>query len=670
MLACADGPAEGPPQLGPGQGPLVIVTLDTTRADRLGSYGHGPARTPHLDGLAARGTRFSRAVAPVPLTIPSHASLWTGLYPGHHGVHDNGDQRLAPEASTLAERLQARGWRTSAVVGAWVTAPRWGFDQGFDHYDAQLGVPSDRLGWRVERPAAEVVDGALAALAAGTDLLWVHLFDAHAPYTPPPPHDTLADPYDGELATLDAELGRLFSALPATALVIVAGDHGEGLGEGGEREHGLLLTPGALDVPLIVAGPGVAVAVDDRPVSVVDVLPTVLRLAGLPPDPTLDGQDLLRPTPRPGVLSEARYGAVHYGWAPLRAVSTADGRLVRGARDEVEGRVGADAIALLEAAEGWRPAWAPAPLTLDRSELEQLAALGYVALPARQEAGLDPRDGIHTLEALEAAPLDATTEARLRELLAAQPRMHALRLRLATLLLREGRLDEALAEVTTAHRGGPTSTSATVAGDLWLQRGDPAEAAGWYREALALDPLAAAAQAGLVSSLAALGHLDEAALLADQALGRSPDDARLVLARAELAVAGGEDPGPHLPRIEALVALRPWLPRVHQVAAALHRAAGDDESAEARLLEELRWRPENVGARLELAALLASQGRHLSVVKALRPLVASQPEEPLWQALTAQAWLALGRPDRAAPHLRACAGHPRCPPGDRAGAPQ
>lgn len=600
-------------------------------------------------------------MAPAPLTIPTHASLWTGLYPPRHGVHDNGDQHLPPPAWTLAERLQGRGWRTAAVVGAWVTAPRWGFDQGFDRYDAELGVPADRLGWRVERPADEVIDRALTALGEGTDLLWVHLFDAHAPYAPPAPFDALPDPYDGELAFVDQQLGRLLQALPPDATIIVAGDHGEGLGEGGEAEHGLLLSDGVLGVPLLIAGPGVPVAVDPRPASVVDVLPTVLARFGLPPEPGLDGQDLLAPATRAGVLSEARHGQIHYGWSPLTAVTTPTGRLVRGARDEVVGDVDPAALALLAAEAGRAPDWAPQPLTLDREELSRMEALGYLAVPAATAEGIDPRDGIHALQALRGASPTGDAVAWLRARLSEQPRMHHLRIRLAALLADRGDLEGALAEVTTAHRSSPTSTAATFAGELWLERGQAREAEAWLREALALDPQAAPAQAALVRALVETGQVEEAALVADAALAASPDDARLVLARAELALTTGEAPGPHLDRIEAMVAQRPWLPGVHRVAARLHLAAGQPEPAEARLVDALRWRPGDVAARLALAELQLDQGRHLAAIKTLRPLVEAQPEEPLWQALTARAWLDLGRADRAAPHLAACQGHPSCP---------
>ena len=261
--------------------PLVFITLDTTRADRLGCYGHELAETENLDALASRGVRFDRAYAPVPLTIPSHSTMFTGLLPPRHGVHTNGDAVLSEEATTLAEHLQAAGYQTHAAVGAYVTQSHWGFGQGFDAYDDDLGLPTDRLSWKAERRAAAVVDDAIAALQGGADFLWVHVFDAHSPYEPPEGYTT-ERPYDGEIAYIDDQIGRLLAAVPDDALVVVAGDHGESFSEGGEIEHGLLLTEGVLRVPLILAGPGLAPEVIERPVSLADITPTLLRLLGLP----------------------------------------------------------------------------------------------------------------------------------------------------------------------------------------------------------------------------------------------------------------------------------------------------------------------------------------------------------------------------------------------------
>ncbi len=664
LLACSAPPEPDPRP----RTPVVIITLDTTRADRIGCYGYDLAETPAIDALAARGTRFARAYTPVPLTIPAHSSLFTGLLPPHHGVRDNGDQRLAEQATTLAERLTAHGWTTHAAVAAFVTQAHWGFGQGFAGYDDRLGVPSDRLSWRAERDGSEVVDQALTALDAGADFLWVHLFEPHSPYEPPEPYRSRHQgrPYDGEIAAADAQVGRLLAALPEDALIVVAGDHGEALGEGGEQQHGLLLGEATLHVPLILAGPGVPSGVEQRPVSLVDVAPTLLRLLGLPLDPDMDGQDLFQGGPRPGVYAETHYGAAHYGWAPLQAIIGAEGRLVRGSREEQEGRVDSAMLAALDASASGHAHWDPEPITLGMAEIEQLQALGYLGAtgPALADGGaIDPRDGIHAVKRLgELDQLEPQEqEAELRELLSANPGFRDARFRLVTLLSRTGRLQEATAELATLYERAPDSTAAVTMGELWMQLGDPAEASHWFREAAIHDPRSMGARAGEVEALATLGLADEARAVADLALNEAPDHAALLAARALLALADGEPLGTWPDTIEAIATERPYEPRLPQTAARLLLAAGRPEAAIAQLRSELAWRPHNTQARLELFALFSEHGRNVDALKTLRPLLALQPDEPRWQILAARTTLAMGREDLAEPYRQACAGLEGCP---------
>ncbi|MFT4977848.1 MAG: tetratricopeptide (TPR) repeat protein [Myxococcota bacterium] len=645
----------------------MVITLDTTRADHLGVYGHEAAKTPNLDGLAARGVRFAEAFAPVPLTIPSHSTLFTGLLPPHHGVHVNGDARLSDDAYTLAERLQDAGWRTHAAVGAYVTQRHWGFGQGFDGYDDEMGLPTDRLSWRAERPADQVIDDALVALEGGAEFLWVHLFDAHAPYEQ---HDGYEadNPYDSELAYIDAQLGRLLGALPADATIVVSGDHGEGFGAGGEEEHGLLVTRETLHVPLLLVHPGLdGGQVIERPVSLADVTPTVLRLLGLPPgDIPLDGVDLLEGSARSGVYSEALQGHYLFGWAPLRAWSGAQGRLIRGTTDTEEGEPPADAGDRLAEASGWSPPWAVGPLTLDPSEVEQLQALGYMAGPppeALDSGGVDPREGIGLLKELrELRKLrPAEQEALLRQFAADYPMMRDVRFRLGRLLAQQGRLDEAISQSEEAYRIAPDSTTAIFIGSLWMQVGAAEEALQWYREAQDHDPRSLDARAGEVEALATIGLLDEARATAEIYLDRVPDHGRMLLAGATLALAAEEPVAPWVEPVTELARRRPFEPRALQLAAALQHQAGAPEEAIALLQEELRWRPYNTGARLELAALFREQRRLVDVIKTIRPLLTLQPDEPRWHAIAAEAYLEMKRPDRAEPHLAACAGAPSCP---------
>ena len=304
---------------------ILLVTLDTTRADRIGAYGYDKALTETLDALAARGQRFDRAYSPLPLTIPSHATLFTGLYPPEHGIRSNGDAVLDAESTTLAERLKAAGYRTAASVAAFVTTRRFGFDQGFDVYYDDVKTSKDF--WHAERPADAVIDDILRWEEMHDDgrprFAWVHLYDAHFPYLPWPEYieKTEGRPYDAELARLDDQLERLFAAFAdRPTLIVVVGDHGEGLGDHHEVAHGLGVYDSTQRVPLLIAGPGIeAGSVVTDPVSVADVAPTILSLAGLPPLDGVSGRALTEEGSAP-VYMESYQVAQRFQLAPPVAV--------------------------------------------------------------------------------------------------------------------------------------------------------------------------------------------------------------------------------------------------------------------------------------------------------------------------------------------------------------
>jgi len=317
---------------------LLLITLDTTRADHIGCYGYKQALTPVLDQLAESGTLFENTFTCVPLTLPSHASILTGLYPPEHGLRLNGESRLNPETETLATQLQKKGYRTGAFIAAFVLDSRFGLDNGFEVYDDHIGGQFSSESWlRRHRSGDRVVDSALAWLAdhyTQPFFCWVHLFDPHNPYNP---HiDLFGDrfkktPYDGEIAFDDQQVGRLIDFLDHTGirkntLVIIVGDHGESLGEHGERQHGILLYDGALKVPLIISQPGVVQAShrEETYVSTTDIAPTVLDMMGYKPIP--QSANTLRPALTGGLLdptslyAETDLPFVQYGWAPLRAI--------------------------------------------------------------------------------------------------------------------------------------------------------------------------------------------------------------------------------------------------------------------------------------------------------------------------------------------------------------
>jgi arylsulfatase A-like enzyme/Tfp pilus assembly protein PilF len=344
---------------------VLLVTFDTTRADRIGCYGNQRISTPTLDGLAADGVRFANAFSAVPITAPSHTTILTGRYPMAHGVRDNGLFVLAEEQTTLAEILHAAGYATGAAVGAYPVTARFGLDQGFDLFDDHLsGIFEDYLGNRGpkerlyfdERRAAQVDEAIIPWLSEhheGPFFAWVHYFDPHQPFEPPSPYDQLYadDLYNGEIAYADSRLGFLLAHLEKLGaldhtLVVMTADHGEGRGDHNELTHALLAYNSTLHVPLIIrppAGAAPAGEVVDRHVGTVDVLPTVLELLGIEPPEGLQGRSLVplwgeeagRPGRPPVLYAENLSPRLTHGWGELRVLFDGPLKYIHGPRPEL-----------------------------------------------------------------------------------------------------------------------------------------------------------------------------------------------------------------------------------------------------------------------------------------------------------------------------------------------
>lgn len=428
LVACG---RQGPPARD-----LLLVTFDTTRADRLGAYGHSPADTPNLDALAADGIRYTNAVAPTPITLPSHATILTGLPPGQHGVRDNGLYALAPDRVLVSERLSEAGWHTGAFVASQVLDEEYGLDQGFDRYDAPA-----RERQRGERPAEEVVDAALGWLDTlppdARFFAWVHFFDPHEPYAVPDGFLTqVSHPYDRQIAYADRELGRLLRGIEARnrgerLSVVVTADHGESLGDHGEESHGVFVYQATLHVPLLIAGAGVAerASVADELVGLVDIAPSLLVLAGV--DDALpsvgralvdsDGRRVEAPASRTlAIESWLPYHA--FRWHAFTGVVRDRHKLIVGPRvelydlstdpteqhdlaEERPERVAALQAALEEHTEAHAPGEATRSISID--ERASLEALGYVvgsrgADPFAPELP-DPRDRIEDVKLISDA---------------------------------------------------------------------------------------------------------------------------------------------------------------------------------------------------------------------------------------------------------------------------
>ena len=538
---------------------LVLVTLDTTRADHLGAWGSTLARTPNLDALGRRGVRFASCDTVAPITLVSHSSIFTGLYPPRHGVRDNGTFALAQRFDTLAEILRGAGYDTAAVVSAVVLARRHGLDQGFATYDDDMGAGYSAGTEQAERQAGPATDAALAALGRLRPpyFLWVHYFDPHEEHRPPTAFaDAARGPhrlYDAEISYVDHELGRLLAALPADTDVAVVGDHGEMLGDQGELSHGLLIGKGVRRVPLLLAGPGVpAGATEECLVRTVDVAPTLLQLAGLPPRPGLDGRSLL-PLPSVGKTcdrtsyTESFLPFFAYKWYPLRSLSDGNFLFVQApqpsvfhiAADPDEGRdlapahpqVAAKWKTRLEAAlaamgESLTPK-VSAENVLTAEQRAELQSLGYAGGGSGGEVRADlpdprrmtgiARDLHHAVELVQQEKC-AEALPRLQKIVKEDPHNFPA-LELAGECVRvAGREQDALALFQRAARENELSAVpvANAAGSL-LALGRRDEAEREYRKALALDGTQPQAAANLARILrerndgrAAIAVLDDA----------------------------------------------------------------------------------------------------------------------------------------------------------------
>jgi arylsulfatase A-like enzyme/Flp pilus assembly protein TadD len=335
---------------------VVVVTIDTLRADHLGCYGYKQIRTPNIDALAAESARFERAYTPVPVTLPAHTAIFTGTYPTLSGMHDFSGNKLNPNQSTLASVLKQHGYATAAVIGSAVLDSRFGLNQGFDfyydHFDFNRLQESNLE--EMERPGNVVADVALDWLGKNykaSFFLWMHLYDPHYPYRPPAPYsDQYKDRlYDGEIAFADSQVGRLIAFLKAkglyqNTLIVLTGDHGESLGEHGEKTHGFFVYNATLHVPVIIHLPGNDTAkVLPELVSLTDLMPTVLQVLKVDIPSQVQGRSLLplmTPTPKKEVDSRSLYAEtflprIHFNWSELRSVETEKYQFIQAPKPEL-----------------------------------------------------------------------------------------------------------------------------------------------------------------------------------------------------------------------------------------------------------------------------------------------------------------------------------------------
>ena len=649
---------------------FLLITLDTTRADHLEPYG-ADVETPHLRSLAERGGFFEHAWAVGPVTLPTHSSLFTGLLPHEHGVRNNGIHYLEEAHETLAEILRRKGFRTAAFVSAAVLDHRYGLHQGFEFYDDDLsagGARRQRL--NAERPAGATVDAALTWLSnlGGEErfFLWVHLFDPHAAYTPPEPWASSHrdQPYQGEIAYLDAEIGRLLGAPQLSSgrtLVMAVADHGESLGEHGESTHAMLTYEGTLRIPWLVHLPGSPPGQRWRaPVSQVDLLPTVLELLGIaeetPPNSGASQAAVIRggsSEEERTLYAETLVPFYTYGWSSLRTVRRGEWKYIEAPEPELynlsedpaelenlvqrhQEKAQELARALADVAGALELESSAATLEVDRETAARLRSLGYVAsgtAPVRDQRP-DPKRVIELHEAVETAQqfffehnFSAASQ-ELAKVLRRDPENLVALSTLARVRAAEGSFDAAVRLMERALSLDPKNLDLLVTlGLVEDSRGNLEVALGAFEAALALDPLWLDARQQAVLVLARMGRTEEAVERITTLLEDEPHNVRAGIAYAELV---------ELP-------------------------AGDLEAAEGRLRSSLEREPYLADGWRVLGRVLEAGGRWKEAVEAYQQGISVQPQEGILHARLGTLLTRLGHPS-AAIHLEKALASMRKPP--------
>ncbi|MEX2663445.1 MAG: sulfatase-like hydrolase/transferase [Vicinamibacterales bacterium] len=563
--ACSGGDGNGPGAAATAPRPsILLVTLDTTRADAIGPAATRGADTPAFTALAARGRLFRQAYATVPETLPSHISMMTGLYPAGHGVHENA-RFLSSAHPVAAERLRQAGYRTAAFVSSFVLAGRFGLARGFERYDDALAEGE------VERSSRGTTDRAVEYLrntAEQPQFIWVHYFDPHAPYAPPEPFRSQYpnQPYLGEIAAMDAQIGRLVDAFEqsaqragSSAAIVVVSDHGEGLGDHGEAQHGNLLYQSTMRVPLVMVGPGVDRGTSDAPVSTRRIFHTILDWAGIA------SADSLRGDSEDVVLGEAMKPYLNYGWQPqIMSVSGRQKAIFAGRLETYD--IVADPAEAEDLGSGTSlppdmrkaldeypvpsPGAARTPENLSEEARRNLASLGYVsgtAAPVVRKDAPRPIDMVNLFPALDRAShlfvQERYAEAipLLEKILATDPYNLDAALRLATshsLLKQDGRALDAFRKAAAI---APRSPDARLYLALHYARGkDWARAVPILEQMVQETPDRVAAVEGLALVREKQGRLEEAVQLRQKVAAlRTPSAAELV-ELGELAMAAGQ----------------------------------------------------------------------------------------------------------------------------------
>jgi arylsulfatase A-like enzyme/Flp pilus assembly protein TadD len=619
---------------------VILITVDTLRADRLGCYGFSPDITPTMDMLAARGIRFENCIAQTPLTLPSHATILTGTLPIHHGVRDNGGFVVPPQLETIAETFKSAGYKTAGFVSAYVLDSKWGLNQGFDYYFDQFDLgrfEKISLG-EVQRRAEETINEALSWLdknSSGKFFAWIHLYDPHTPYDPPEPYKSefSTRPYLGEIAYTDGQLARFWNYLESHNLLdnlflVLASDHGESLGEHGETTHGFFVYQEGIHVPLIFVTPFKKFSGKNYPgvVTLTDVMPTILDMVGSRIPDQVQGQSLVpffsgrkKPVDRLA-YAETFYPRYHYGWSELRSFQNNRHKLILAPVPELydldkdpeeeknlvyaEKKVYEQLTLLAEEFEkkAGEKAIEPDFTSVDEETREKLAALGYLGSfvdPAKLKGKklADPKDKISIFNEISKA----------RETGMA------------------GNFDEAIAMLNKILQEDPTISDGFFAlGNVYFKARRFKDAVEAFTRSLELKPDDSFTVINIANCYAALNQLDKAEKFIQEQIKRGFDDPQFYHVLGTLfGLRNQYDKA--LPYLEECLKKNPRSASAHNVIAAICLNRDDLACAEQHLQAAQSLNPTLLNLRYNLAQLREKQNRLNEAIDLYQQEIADSP---------------------------------------------
>ncbi len=608
---------------------VILITVDTLRADKVGCYGNPRVKTPTMDAFATRGIRYERCISQTPLTLPSHTTIMSGTLPVFHGVRDNGGFVVPSELFTLAKAFKQKGYDTAAFVAAYVLDSRWGLNQGFDTYFDKFDLSRfERIALgEIQRPANEVIDEALGWLEQkknGKFFAWIHLYDPHTPYAPPEPFrsEYPQNPYYGEIAFADSQLGRLWDYLDRNGLrdrlfLVFASDHGESLGEHQENTHGFFIYQASLHVPLIIVTPfrelqGVTSA---QTVLLADIMPTVLEMTGIPVPAQVQGTSLVPSFFRPGAAgdrlaySESFYPRYHFGWSDLRSVQDRRYKLILAPVPELydlerdpgetenlvyrENRVFKDLSARARAFmdEAGRNALEGDIRKIDEETREKLSALGYIGSftdSAKLEGKVlaDPKDKILVFNQL------------------AKARESGL----------GGAPEEGIQTIQSIIAQDPGISDAYFAlGNIYYKTRRFQEALEAFQKSLDLKPDDSFAVINIANSLQGLGQSEQAERFVLDYLAKGLEDPQLYFLLGNIRVRRG-DPDGAVAYFEKCLAANPQSASAHNAIAAIRLNNDRLDEAEAHLKAASALNPRLTSLRYNMAQLFEKRNRYPEAV--------------------------------------------------------